>query len=72
MPPQWTFGAPEEDTDEYKDGTVVPARRWTVYRDNVPVGEIECHLHRRAGPDKAADFSAGITVVVYSSPGDEW
>jgi hypothetical protein len=61
----WTFGPPEDDSEDYSDGTVVPHRKQIVYLDGVPVGEIEIHMHRRMGPDKTPDLSYGLTAVTY-------
>lgn len=61
----WTFGEPEDDTETYSDGTVVPHRRQVVYRNGVAVGEIELHCHRRRGPDGVTDLSYGVTAIAY-------
>jgi hypothetical protein len=61
----WSFGPPHDDTTDYSDGTVVPHREQVVYLNGEAVGEIEVHLHRRGGPDKQPDLSAGVTAITY-------
>ncbi|MFF4548603.1 hypothetical protein ACFY1J_30955 [Streptomyces sp. NPDC001406] len=65
MTDMWTFGPAEDDTETYGDGTQVPHRKQIIYRNGQPVGEIEIHAHRRAGPDRITDLSFGITCVTY-------
>ncbi len=68
----WSFGPPEDDTSDYQDGTAVPHRHWRVYLNGEPVGEVEVHLHRRAGRDQIRDLSVGITPIAYGplTPGN--
>lgn len=65
MGANWTFGRITDEEHLYADDTSVPSRRWTVFLEGRPVGEIEVHLHRRRGPDKTTDLSVGTTVVTY-------
>ena len=61
----WSFGPPQDDTTNYTDGTTIPHRMQKVYLNDVAVGEIEIHLHKRKGRDGITDVSFGITTIVY-------
>lgn len=63
----WKFGEPFDDFQTYVDGTVVPHRMQKLFLDDVEVGEIEIHMHRRLGKDQKVDVSFGITTVVYNA-----
>jgi len=66
----WEFREATDDTTLYSDGTSVPHRRQVVLLNGTPVGEIEIHMHKRAGRDKVTDVSFGITAIVYGpAPG---
>lgn len=70
MPDVWKFGPPIDDTTDYSDGTIVPHRKQKVFLNEVVVGEIEIHMHKRKGPDGITDVSFGVTSVVYGpAPG---
>ena len=63
----WTFGVPDDVARVYSDGTRIPARRWVVFRNGAPVGEVDVHCHRRAGPDGVSDLSVGVTMVAFGA-----
>lgn len=65
----WKFGEPFDDIETYADGTVVPHRAQKVFLNDVAVGEIEIHMHRRSGKDKIVDVSFGITTIAYNAEG---
>ncbi len=67
---QYRFGVPEDSTQTYSDGTVVPHRMQTIERQRPDgsfetVGEIEIHLHKvKRDASDIEDLSAGITVRI--------
>jgi len=69
MTNSWKFGVPFDDFQTYSDGTSIPHRMQKVFLNDVEVGEIEIHMHRRLGKDKTVDVSFGITTVVYNAEG---
>ena len=70
MADRWEFYPPEDDFEEYADGTQVPPRYQDVVRNGVKVGYVEIHVHKRKGRDGLTDVSFGFTGVVYGpAPG---
>lgn len=65
----WKFGEPFDSFQTYADQTVVPHRMQKVFLNDVEVGEVEIHLHKRLGKDGKVDVSFGITTVVYNAEG---
>lgn len=66
----WSFGPAKDNITTYSDGTTVPHRAQKVLLNDVVIGEIEIHTHKRKGPDGITDASFGITTVVYGpAPG---
>lgn len=61
----WTFGPAKDSTQTYSTGDQVPHRHFTVSLNGKVVGEVECHMHRRRGPDGKPDASFGFTPVIY-------
>jgi len=61
----WTFGPAKDDKQTYSDGTQVPHREQAVFLNDVEVGELEVHMHKRKGRDGRVDVSFGITTIVY-------
>ncbi len=53
----WSFGPANDDTSDYSDGTMIPHRHWRVCLNGEPVGEVEVHLHRRAGARQIRNLS---------------
>lgn len=63
--PLLEFGEPEDHSETYSDGTVVPHRYQDVLLDGVKIGYTEIHMHKRRGRDGQFDISFGLTNVVY-------
>lgn len=68
MADAWSFGPSLDSTSTYADGTEIPHRGWIVYLNGTPVGEVECHMHKRRGRDGLVDVSFGTTNIVYGPP----
>jgi len=68
-PDVWEFRSPKVGAGEtYADGTRVPALGCDVYLNNLKVGKVDVHMHRRAGPDGVVDTSYGATFIVFGAP----
>ena len=68
MADMWRFGAAKDSAETYADGTTVPHRVQLVLLNEVVIGEIEIHCHRRRGTDGKVDVSYGLTCITYGPP----
>lgn len=60
MPDVFSFGPARDEKKTYADGTIVPGRLQTVFKNGIAIGYVEVHLHKnRRG------LSFGTTNVAY-------